>query len=206
MTMETETPHSIQIVVWDLPSAIECGEKFSLKLGAKCTSECRPDNWTFVVTDHDGNELAVATTSDQPWPDTAALYYAEVEFEAPQKQGEYSWVVRVPATDMEIQHSQCTAEFKVQAVPAPECVLTVEAIDLKSQTPVQGAKVVAHPYRTLTDEHGLAEIKLPKGEYRLFVSGKNYFPFRSDNDVQSDIKIRAELTVDQELSDVDVWI
>ncbi len=51
----------------------------------------------------------------------------------------------------------------------------------------------------------MAEVRVPKGEYRLFVSGKNYFPFRSDSEVLSDMTIRAELAVDRELSDADVW-
>ena len=48
MTGEIE-PHDTHIVVWDAPSTIECGEKFSVKLGVKCSSECRPDGWTFEV-------------------------------------------------------------------------------------------------------------------------------------------------------------
>ena len=37
----TVKPHSTRVVVWDAPSTIECGEKFSVKLGIKCSSECR---------------------------------------------------------------------------------------------------------------------------------------------------------------------
>ena len=49
-------------------------------------------------------------------------------------------------------------------------------------------------YRAFTNERGVAEVKVPKGEYRLFVSGKNYFPFRSDSEVSTDMTIRAECT------------
>ena len=45
----TVKPHSTRIVAWDVPSTIECGEKFSVKLGVKCSSECRPDGWTVEV-------------------------------------------------------------------------------------------------------------------------------------------------------------
>ena len=69
----TVKPHSTRVVVWDAPSAIECGEKFSVKLGVKCSSECRPDGWAVEVRDHDGKKQATATLSDDPWPGTAAL-------------------------------------------------------------------------------------------------------------------------------------
>ena len=36
-------PHGTRVVVWDVPATIECGETFSVKVGVKCSSECRPD-------------------------------------------------------------------------------------------------------------------------------------------------------------------
>jgi hypothetical protein len=83
--------------------------------------------------------------------------------------------------------------------------LTVVAVDVESHAPVEGAKVVLHPYRTFTDERGVAEVRVPQGEYRLFVSGKKYFPFRSECDIEADVTIRAELALDRELSDADIW-
>ncbi|MCH7671621.1 MAG: carboxypeptidase regulatory-like domain-containing protein [Proteobacteria bacterium] len=198
-------PHSTRIVVWDLPTAIECGNKFNVKFGVKCSSECRPDGWVLEVSDNDGNKQASATLRDEVWPDTTALYYTEVELTAPDSEGLHAWEAKVPATEQDIPHSECVASFNVRVVATPECILTVEAIDRESQTPVKGARVVVHPYRAVTDESGLAELRVPKGEYRLFVSGKNYFPFRSDNEVKTDMTIRAELTLDRELSDADVY-
>ncbi len=208
MTDKTATNvklHNIHIVVWDVPSTIECGKAFSIKLGVKCDRECGSDGWLLKISDHEGNELTSATLSDEPWPDTTALYYAEVELNAPDTEGLYAWKSKVAVAELEIPHSESRTDFNVRAVPPAECVLTVEAIDLESQTPVEGAKVVVHPYRTFTDERGLAEVRVPKGEYRLFVSGKNYFPFRSDIEVTSDMTIRAELAVDQELTDADIY-
>jgi hypothetical protein len=197
--------HSTRIVVWDLPTAIECGNKFNVKFGVKCSNECRPNAWVLEVHDTDGNKLASATLSDEVWPDTAALYYTEVELTAPDSEGLHAWEAKVPVTDQDIPHGECVASFNVRVVATPECVLTVEAIDRETKSPVEGARVVVHPYRTFTDEHGLAQVRVPKGEYRLFVSGKNYFPFRSDNEVKADMTVRAELTLDQELSDEDVY-
>ena len=93
----------------------------------------------------------------------------------------------------------------MRVVSAPECLLAVTAVDAESGAPVEGARVVAHPYRTVTDARGMAELRVPAGEYRLFVSGKGCIPFRFDGEVKGDTRIRAELEQDRELSDADVW-
>ena len=205
------------MVVWDEPSTVECGEGFSVKLGVKCSSECRPDGWTVEVRDQDGKKQVTATLSGEPWPGTSALYYAEVELSAPDTEGLHTWeakaLAKAPADgladdladDLDVPHAEAVAPFGVRVVPAPGCLLTVVAIDLESQTPVQGAKVVVHPYKVFTDERGVAEVRVPQGEYRLFVSGKKYFPFRSDVEMKTDVTIKAELAVDRELFDADIW-
>ena len=102
-------------------------------------------------------------------------------------------------------HTVGRARFGVRVVPAPECCVTVVALDAASRTPVEGARVVAHPYRAVTDERGMAELQVPAGEYRLFVSGRGCIPFRFDGAVTADTTIRAELEQDRELSDADIW-
>ena len=201
----TAKPHSTRVVVWDAPSTIECGEKFSVKLGVKCSSECRPDGWRVEVRDHDGNKQATPTLSGEPWPGTAALYYTEVDLSAPDTEGLYAWEAKALVDGLDIPHTECIAPFSVRVVPTPECLLTVVAIDLESQTPVEGAKVVVHPYKAFTDERGVAKVRVPEGEFRLFVSGKKYFPFRRDCDIKTDVTITAELALDLELSDADIW-
>ena len=201
----TVKPHSTRVVVWDLPPAIECGKTFPVKLGVKCSSGCRPDGWVIEVLDHDGKTLSRTGLGDDAWPDTVALYYAEIDLTAPDAEGLYSWEVRVPAAGMDVPHAGCIGGFGVRVVPSPECVLTVEAIDRETAVPVTGARVVVHPYRAFTDERGVAEMRIPKGDYRLFVSGRDYLPFRRDGEIKADVAIRAELALDRELSDADVW-
>ena len=201
----TVKPHSTRVVVWDVPSTIESGETFSVKLGVNCSGECRPDGWTVEVRDQDGERRATVTFGGEPWPGTSALYYAEVELSAPDTDGLHTWEAKALADGLHLPHAEAVAPFGVRVVPAPECLLMVVAVDMESQTPVQGAKVVVHPYKTFTDERGVAEVRVPKGEYRLFVSGKKYFPFRSDGEIETDVTIRAELAVDRELSDADIW-
>ena len=201
----TVKPHTTRVVVWGAPSAIECGKKFSVNLGVKCSAECKPDGWVVEVLDHNRKQRATATLGDEPWPDTAALYHTEVDLNAPDTVGLYAWEATASVDDLEIPHAESTARFGVRVVPTPEWLLTVVAIDMERQTPVNGAKVVVHPYTTFTNERGVAEVRIPEGEYRVFVSGKNYFPFRSDGEVKTNVTIRAELALDLELSDADVW-
>ena len=201
----TVKPHATRVVVWDAPPTVERGKRFGIKLGVQCPSECRPDGWTVEVRDHDGTPRASATTGREPWPDTAGLHYVQVELSAPDTQGLYTWEATAPANALEIPHAEGVARFGVRAVPTPECLLTVVAVDAERQTPVRDAKVVVHPYRAVTDERGVAEVGVPKGAYRLFVSGPTYVPFRWDGEITTDLTIRAELALDLGISDADIW-
>jgi hypothetical protein len=51
----------------------------------------------------------------------------------------------------------------------------------------------------------VAELSLPRGQYRLFVSGQSFFPFRSDGELKSDLTIRAELDPDLGPTDAEIW-
>ena len=109
--------------------------------------------------------------------------------------------IEVPAAG----HTDGTARFGVRVVSAPACVVRVVALDAESHAPVEGARVVAHPYRAFTDQRGVAELRVAAGQYRLFVSGRGCVPFRFDGEVQADTTIRAELAQARELSDADIW-
>jgi hypothetical protein len=57
----------------------------------------------------------------------------------------------------------------------------------------------------MTNAEGIAELRVPRGAYRLIVSGRDRFPFRSDGEVGADTTIRAELDVDLGPSDAELW-
>ena len=228
-------PGAARVVVWDVPAAIERGRRFDVRIGIACSSARRLDGWRVEVRDHEGGNRATATVGEEPWPGTDALYHAEVALVAPEAEGLYTWeaaaVTRVasatgvgsatggaeepggvaetgdaaePGGVVDAQTGG-RARFGVRVVSAPDCLVTVTAVDAESGTPVEGARVVAHPYRTVTDARGEAELRVPAGEYRLFVSGKGCIPFRFDGEVKADTRIRAELEQDRELSDADIW-
>lgn len=204
---ENDTPkrHSRSIVVWDVPSAIERGARFRVNVGIKCCADCPPDTWVFGIRDHDGHVVASRRVGSEPWPGTAALFHAEAELEAPDAEGLFTWEAFAPAIDDDAAHGEACATFGVRVVRAPEHRLTVVAIDKESRSPVAGAKVVVHPYRATTDERGVAELRVPKGAFRLFVSGRHYFPFRYDGDAAEDLTLTAELVVDLGPSDAELW-
>jgi hypothetical protein len=76
--------------------------------------------------------------------------------------------------------------------------VTVEAFDSETQAPIKGAHVLLHPYRALTDDRGMAKIKVAKGRYKLFVSGFNYIAYQHMIDVAGDVTARAELIAEPE--------
>jgi len=204
-TASAEEPHELRLVAWDTPPAIERGKPFALKLGLTCPSGCRPAGWAVDVRDHNDETQATTTLGDDPWPGTDALFHAEVTLVAPDAEGLHTWEAAVPTDGLAVAHADCSVRFGVRVVAAPACALTVVATDAESGNPVEGARVVAHPYRTVTDERGMATLRVPAGEYRLFVSGKGCVPFRFDGEVKADTTIRAELAQDVELSDADIW-
>lgn len=201
--------HATRLVVWDTPAAVECGAPLRLKVGVKCAAECRAAGWRVAIRDAQGRHVAAAAVGDVPWPGTAALYCAELELRAPDAAGLHAWEAWLEADPApapgHAAHEAASARFHVRTVPAPECVVKVVAVDAASRAPVRGARVVVHPYRAVTNADGVAEIRVPKGAYRLFVSGRNYFPFRSDGEVSADVTIEAELDVDRGPSDAELW-
>ena len=280
-------PDAVRVVVWDVPTVIERGRRFTVKIGVTCSSARGSDGWRVEVRDHEGVSRAAATVGEEPWPGTDALYHAEVGLVAPEAEGLHTWEAAAvtgatgdrsatggtaessgvaetggavgpgvvadtggaaepsvvaesggalgpdggvaltggaaePSGAVEPgdtagpggavepggvadEHTRGRARFGVRVVPAPECRVTVVALDAASRTPVEGARVVAHPYRAVTDERGTAELQVPAGEYRLFVSGRGCIPFRFDGAVTADTTIRADLEQDQELSEADIW-
>jgi hypothetical protein len=201
--------HATRLVVWDVPAAVERGATLRFKVGIKCAVECSAAARRVTIRDAAGRELAVAAVGHAPWPDTAALYYAEVELPAPAGDGAHVWEAAVSeaaaASPSAAAHAAATLSFQVRVVPAAECVVKVVAVDAASRAPVRGARVVLHPYRAVTDAQGVAEICVAKGAYRLFVSGRDYLPFRGDGDVRADVTIHAELDADRGPSDAELW-
>jgi hypothetical protein len=187
--------------VWGLPTAIAAGERFGFKVGIKCSAGCKLTGRQLSVFDHDGAQVAAASLHDVIWPGTSALYFAEVEANAPLTAGDYQWQVGTPEWASDVPHAAGSFTFAVKIVDPPDHEVTVEALDSERRTPIKGAHVLLHPYRTFTDESGVAKVKVAKGRYKLFVSGFNYIAWENIIDVAGDVTARAELAAEPEGQD-----
>lgn len=193
---ETDHPHATSLVVWDVPSAIVVGERFGIKVGIKCSSECNLTSSAFGIYDHEGTQVATGTLRGDRWPGTSGLYVAEVDLEAPARDGFYTWSVRSLDSAAGPPHPEASASFGVNIVGRPEYIVTVETVDKASQRPLAGARVVMHPYRAVTDERGMARVRVAKGAYKLFVSQTKYVTLGLPVEVTDDVTARAELDLE----------
>ena len=191
----TVKPHTMSLVVWDIPSAVVGGEKFNIKVGIKCSSECDLTNRNFGIYNHEGAQVATATLSGNRWPGTS-LHFAELELDAPAAEDLYTWSVKCAGLAVGIPHDEGSVSFGIRVVGHPECLVTVETIDRETQMPLSGARVVMHPYRAITDERGVAEVRVAKGEYKLFVSQTRYLTFALPVEVTANMTARAELDLE----------
>jgi hypothetical protein len=195
------TAHAASVNVWGLPSAIAVGERFNFKVGIKCSAGCKLTGRQLSIFDQEGAQVGAGSLLDDIWPGTSNLYFAEVEAQAPPTTGDYKWQVETPGADSGVPHAAGSCTFAVKVVSPPDHEVTVEALDGETQTPIEGAHVLLHPYRAFTDERGVAKVKVAKGRYKLFVSGFNYIAYEGVIEVAADVTTRAELTVEPEGQD-----
>jgi hypothetical protein len=192
--------HTTSIAVWDVPSPVAFGNEFKLKVGVRCSAECKLTGKDIEIYDHEGAKVATGTLGDVPWSGATALYWAEVELKAPSPEGYYTWEVKFPKPDLELPHEGASYNFGFGAARQPEHVVTVEVIDKDVKTPIKNAHILLHPhrgyvYRSRTDERGVARVNVPKGEYELCATKDEYETFQTTVEVAGDIAIKAELMV-----------
>ena len=95
----TAMPHAASVNVWGLPSAIAAGERFRFKVGIKCSAGCKLAGRPLSIFDHEGAQVGAASLRDDVWPGTSALYFAEVEAQAPLATGDSRWQVETPGSE-----------------------------------------------------------------------------------------------------------
>src|SRR5262245_7450694 len=109
-------PHTTSVIVWDTPSAVVAGERFRIKVGIKCSSECHLKNSHFEIYDHKGIQVATGTLSGDIWPGTTGLYFAEVELQGPAEEGLYTWSGKCLGFDAGLPHDEGSVSFGVRVV------------------------------------------------------------------------------------------
>jgi len=193
-------PHITNITVWDVPSPIVFKTKFKLKVGVRCSAECKLTDGKIEIYDHESSKLVTETLGNFPWPATAGLYWAEVELEAPGTEGYYTWEAKLPTTGLKLPHEEASSIFEFSTTRRPEHVVTVEVIDKDENTPLKQALVTLipcgtlyTPFRKRTDDRGVAKLYVPKGEYQLCVDQADYKLFETTAEVAGDTKVKVEL-------------
>jgi hypothetical protein len=188
--------HEAALNVWDTPSTVVAGSRFKFMVGVRCSAGCCLAGQGLAIVDRQGAQIGAATLGGEIWPETDALYVAEVEADAPPAAGAHQWEVRTAAWDCALPHDAGAVAVSLRVVDAPDCEVTVEAVDREKQTPIKGARVIMHPYRALTDENGVARVKVTKGHYDIVVSASKYVALSTTAEVAADMITRAELEVD----------
>ena len=195
-------PHATSLEVLDAPDPVGFGDEFKIKVGVKCSADCKLTGKEIEIYDHEGAKVATATLGDVPWSGATALSCAEVELKAPSIERRYRWTVKFPKPDLDLAHEEASCTFAFGAVGQPEDVVTIEVIDRDTKAPIKNASVLLRPllyrgsaYRSRTDDGGVARVSVPKGDYQLHVSGDGKESSWPIVKVASDIAIKAELFV-----------
>jgi hypothetical protein len=183
------TAHSAYVQAWELPSAIPAGEQFSLKVGVRCSCGCALSRRAVKLFDKNGSCVADGRLEGQPFHGTSALYFCSLTATAPSAPGLYEWSVQSPAgrSSGGLPHADGAATVSLRVVEALAFEVTVEPFDSEKDMPIPGIHVLLHPYRTFTDERGIARLKVARGRYKLVVSGFKYVPYETLIDVSQNI-------------------
>jgi hypothetical protein len=190
-------PHAAELTVWDVPSATAAGERFKVSVGVRCSAGCDLGGRELSILDQEGSVVGTVKLGRDVWPDTESLYFTEVEARAPAMIGSHQWEVRTAGWVSEPPHESGSFPLAVRVVSTPDCEVTVRAVERETQAPIKGARVVMHPYRAVTDENGIARVRVAKGQYDILVSGSRYLPIATSVEVTADMVTSAELDADQ---------
>jgi hypothetical protein len=189
--------HLLQLTTWDVPPTVLAGERFRFSVGVKCPVGCNLAGRELAVLDQEGSGAGTAKLGHDVWPGTEALYFAVLEAGAPLTAGSHQWEARIVCGDAGAPHAAGSCSLAVRVVSAPDCEVTIRAVDREKQTPIKGARVIMHPYRAVADENGIAKVRVAKGQYQLLVSGLKYLPASISVEVTADMTTSAELDADR---------
>ena len=193
----TPDAHAVELTVWDVPPTAVAGECFAVSVGARCSAGCDLGGRELSIFDQKGSQAGTVKLGHGVWPGTEALYFAEVEVRAPPDAGSHQWEAKIAGWEAELPHAAGSFPLMVRVVSSPDCEVTVRAVDREKQTPIAGARVVMHPYRAVTDDNGIAKIRVARGEYDILVSGSRYLQACASVEVTTDMKTSAELDADR---------
>ncbi len=148
------------IAVWDVPLPVIAGERFAIKVGMKSQASAALTGSAVEICDRDGTVVASGKLGGEPWPDTEALHWAELDVPAPAATGLAEFTVR---------SSNAVSRFNVAVVPKPEHTLTVTVTERNTNAPLPAVEIRMGAFHARTDAAGRAELKVCPGEYQLLI-------------------------------------
>ena len=198
-------PHGTSLAVWDIPSPIVKGERFTIKVGAKSAANAELKGLEIAVFDSSDKVAARGRLRDTLWPGTSALYWDEVELIAPTEEGLSTWSVRFAAEGLALPHDGTAAEFSAMVARPPEHRLTVKVVEQKSKAPITDVQIRLGPFRGTTDPAGIAEVMMPKGTYDLHVWKTAYEAPAHSIEIRGDLSIEVEAVFVPEEDPDNAW-
>jgi hypothetical protein len=192
--------HRASLAVWDVPSTVVAGERFTIKAGAKSSAEQSLHGRRIEARDAVSTVVASGELGSTPWPDTRALYWTELSLQAPAQHG-VAWLSLHLATDG-ITHGAAAARFCVAVVPPPEHAVTIRVVEQETAAPIEAMDVRLGVHRATTSASGQAEVRLAKGRYNLRIWKVGYDAAPRPIDVDGDISVEvAAVIVPEENAD-----
>lgn len=186
-------PHATSLAVWAVPSPVVAGERFSIKAGATSSGGCDLSGHGIEVISASGAVAASGTLADAPWPGTSALYWTELDIQAPTELGLATFSVRFEAEQIKLPHDGASTAFSIAVVAPPEHRLTVNVIARDTAAPLEDVHIRLGAYRAVTGQSGQAELKMPKGSYELQVWKVGYEAPARRVEIQDDAAVQVEL-------------
>jgi hypothetical protein len=201
----TTIPNATSLAVWDIPSPVTPGERFTVKIGAKSAADCSLRGKAIAVCDEAGAVIACGALKATPWPGTAALYWTEVELTAPAQPGVARWSARFAADDVELPHQGTTTAFSTAVVGRPEHRLTVTLLESGTGVPLDDVQVSLGPYRAATGRSGRADMDVAKGSYQLSAWKVGYAASIRTVEIDADAAVRIEAVIVPEEHPDAIW-
>ncbi len=185
--------HETSVAVWDLTSPVVAGRRATLKVGIACPSGCDLTGTRIDAYNEAGTRVGGATLGPEPWPDTTALYWAELDVAAPESEGDHAW--NLQATPPTTLHSHATSIVRFVASRSPEHRVTLEVIEKGRGVPLAGVELRLGRFRGATNEAGIAYVEVPSGAYEVSGWKIGYDLLSSTAHVAGDTTIRLEVAV-----------
>lgn len=184
--------HRMSLAAWDVPSPVVAGEKFSVKVGAKCTACCALNGRQVELRNEKGSVLAVGYLGETVWQGTEGLYWTELEAIAPGDEGLHNCSVAFSACDLALPHQSALAALSFVTVKPGRHRVCVAIVERETGAPIAEAQVRLGYYRAASDESGVARFTAPSGKHRLFVWKADFSAPEQVVEVEQDLDLIVE--------------